>query len=131
MHIHVKYEIILISVRSNSMTTNKSPSLVSRYARYTVQFSKLNVFISLLFMVGMLFALPNLYKDTRADAFLAEDNPALVYRNKVKEQFGLSDPIVIAVVNKSDEGVFNPKTLQLVNWITEQIIELEILMPIG
>jgi predicted RND superfamily exporter protein len=76
-------------------------------------------------MFALLSALPKLYKDTRADAFLAEDNPALMYRNKVKEQFGLSDPIVVAVINESDHGVFNPDSLNLVNWLSDEISALE------
>jgi len=81
--------------------------------------------MSVLLMVAVFTALPNLYKDTRADAFLADDNPALVYRDKVKEQFGLSDPIVIAVVNDTAEGVFNPNSLALVNWLSESISNLD------
>ncbi|NRB38689.1 MAG: MMPL family transporter, partial [Pseudomonadales bacterium] len=76
-------------------------------------------------MVALLSALPNLHKDTRADAFLAADNPALVYKNKVKAQFGLSDPIVVAVVNEGENGVFNPETLILVDWLTEEILALD------
>lgn len=40
--------------------------------------------------------LTELRKDTRSDAFLAPDNPALVYRDLIRERFGLSDPLLIA-----------------------------------
>ncbi|MBL4659091.1 MAG: outer membrane lipoprotein-sorting protein [Alcanivoracaceae bacterium] len=76
-------------------------------------------------MLILFTALPQLYKDTRSDAFLAADNPALLYREKVKAQFGLSDPIVIAVINKSENGVFNPQSLQLVSQLTEQVSALK------
>jgi len=99
--------------------------MASRLATFIVQYPKLNVLFSLLLMFILLSALPKLYKDTRADAFLAEDNPALMYRNKVKEQFGLSDPIVVAVINESSDGVFNPGSLNLVNWLSEEISTLE------
>ncbi|MBV1911744.1 MAG: outer membrane lipoprotein-sorting protein [Kangiellaceae bacterium] len=75
-------------------------------------------------MLGLFTALPKLYKDTRADAFLAEDNPALVYKDRVKEQFGLSDPIVVAIINESNNGVFNPASLQLVDELTEKMSAL-------
>ena len=45
--------------------------------------------------------IPTLHKDTRSDAFLPADDPSLVYRDKVKTLFGLTDPMVIAVVNDS------------------------------
>ena len=76
-------------------------------------------------IAALLTALPQLYKDTRSDAFLAKDNPALVYKDKVKALFGLSDPIVIAVTNTSKNGVFNPASLKLVNWLSEEISSLD------
>ena len=107
------------------MNSVPKPLFASRLAGIIVKYPKSTVFISLLLMIVLLSALPRLYKDTRADAFLAEDNPALVYRNKVKEQFGLSDPIVVAVINESDHGVFNPASLNLVNWLSEEVSALE------
>ncbi|GAA3927709.1 outer membrane lipoprotein-sorting protein [Litoribacillus peritrichatus] len=82
------------------------------------------VLLSLAALGLSLTQLPALYKDTRSDAFLAEDNPALVYRNKVKEQFGLADPIVVAVINTQKHGVFNPQTLALVESLTDGISAL-------
>ncbi len=64
---------------------------------------------------------PKIVKDTGADAFIDPQNPALIYRNKVKETFGLRDPIVLAVVNRGETGVFNPTSLELVAWLTEKI----------
>jgi len=107
------------------MTIHQNSEFVGRFARYVVSHPGLNVIVSLLLMAAMIAALPALYKDTRADAFLAADNPALVYKDKVKAQFGLSDPIVIAVVNESALGVFNPGSLSLVNWLTEEISALD------
>ena len=107
------------------MKTIDQNLLIQGIAKYVVKFAKTNVIVSLLVMAALLTALPTLYKDTRADAFLVEDNPALVYRNKVKAQFGLSDPIVIAVINPSEKGVFNPESLALVSWLTEQISSLD------
>jgi predicted RND superfamily exporter protein len=107
------------------MNTLKPVSIATRFAEFIVRFPKLNVFASLLLMALVFSALPSLYKDTRADAFLADDNPALVYREKVKAQFGLSDPIVVAIMNESKEGVFNPTSLNLVNWLSEEISNLD------
>ena len=107
------------------MSTTTQESLVGSYARLIVTYPKTNVFLSLLLMMAVFTALPSLYKDTRSDAFLADDNPALVYREKVKIQFGLSDPIVIAVINTSKNGVFNPASLSLVDWLTREVSALD------
>jgi len=73
--------------------------------------------------------IPQLEKDTRSDAFMPPDHPALVYRNQLKEIFGLKDPMVIAVVNEGEHGVFNPQTLELVAWLTQRVEELEFIDP--
>ena len=65
--------------------------------------------------------LPRLTKDTRTESFIPPHHPAVVYRNKVKAIFGLSDPVIIAVFNDGPNGVFTPASLQLVQWLTERI----------
>ena len=107
------------------MKAHNPTPFAARAANNIVLYPKSYAVLSLLLMLALFSALPKLYKDTRADAFLAEDNPALVYRDKVKAQFGLSDPIVVAVINKSRQGVFNPGSLNLVNWLTEEVSALE------
>ncbi|MEP2788625.1 MAG: Patched family protein, partial [Kangiellaceae bacterium] len=104
--------------------TNQPKSIVIRAANYIVNFPKTNVLLSLVVMLVLLTALPKLYKDTRADAFLAADNPALLYKDKVKQQFGLSDPVVVALINSSELGVFTPQSLQLIDQLTTQISAL-------
>ncbi|MFT4673057.1 MAG: putative RND superfamily exporter protein, partial [Pseudohongiellaceae bacterium] len=89
---------------------------LSRFFQTLVNWPKTVVVLSLLVMGLTLSFLPGLTKDTRADAFLAPDNPALLYKEKVKEEFGLSDPLVIALVNEGEGGIFNPESLALVNW---------------
>ena len=41
--------------------------------------------------------LTTLTKDVSSDSFINKDNPALVYKNKIKDTFGLTDPMVIAL----------------------------------
>lgn len=68
--------------------------------------------------------LPRLTKDTSADAFMPAEHPAVVYRDKVKDTFGLKDPLVVAIVNTGPSGVFNPESLKLVKWLSDQIAGL-------
>ncbi|PCJ37830.1 MAG: Patched family protein [Moraxellaceae bacterium] len=85
-------------------------------------------------MVATLSQLPKLTKDTRADAFMAADNPALIYRDKVKALFGLSDPMVIAiVVNSTDKAqttsIFTPEAMQLVQTLSDAVAEIDNVDP--
>ncbi|MEO0443501.1 MAG: hypothetical protein AAFZ92_07140 [Pseudomonadota bacterium] len=99
------------------------------FFRWIVNHPKRVIIVSLLLMVSMLVFIPQLGKDTRADAFLADDNPALVYRGKVKDLFGLSDPLVIAVV--SDRTIFTPEALNFVKAVTEAVALVDNIDPEG
>ena len=68
--------------------------------------------------------IPQITKDTSADSFMDPADPALVYRDKVKDTFGLRDPMVIAVVNAGEHGVFTPQTLNLVSWLSDNVAEV-------
>ncbi len=78
--------------------------------------------LGMMFVVACLAFIPKLVIDPKAESFLPKDSPALVYREQVEEIFGLKDPMVIAVVNKN--GVFNPDTIQLVDWLTQQVLAI-------
>jgi predicted RND superfamily exporter protein len=80
-------------------------------------------------MLAMGSFIPDLTKDTRADAFLAHDNPALVYREKVKLLFGLSDPMVIALV--APDNIFTPDGLNAVMAVTNAVIKIANVDPEG
>ena len=83
--------------------------------------------------IGLLAAtaisLPKLTRDTTADAFIDPDEPALLYRNRVEQIFGLEDPMVIAVVDRNDQGVFNPDTLALIKSLSESVQRLNNIDP--
>ena len=106
------------------MTVTNVTNQTTRFFQQVVRFPKTVVLLSLLLMSGLVWFLPQLTKDTRADAFLAADNPALLYRDKVKDQFGLSDPMVIAVVREGQGGIFNPQTLALIDRLSFAVSEL-------
>lgn len=87
------------------------------------------IMLGMAMIIGVAAFIPTLVKDTRSDAFLPADEPALVYRDKVKAIFGLTDPMVIAVVNEGPHGVFNPHTLELVEWLTREVEKLDNVDP--
>ncbi|MEH6557337.1 MAG: outer membrane lipoprotein-sorting protein [Oceanicoccus sp.] len=87
------------------------------------------VFIGLLFIAVMASMLPQLSQDTRSDAFLADDNPALIYREKVKSIFGLSDPMVIAVV--AEDSIFTVQGLNAVQAVSDAVIDVRNIDPDG
>jgi uncharacterized protein len=69
--------------------------------------------------------LPRLYKDTSAEAFIADDDPAVAYRRQVEETFGLADPVIVAVTRPAEGGIFTAEGLNVVASLTKQIRALE------
>ena len=99
------------------------------FFRWVVDHPKRIIAAGFLLIIVMAAFLPQLTKDTRADAFLAADNPALVYREKVKQLFGLSDPMAIAVIAK--DSIFTPQGLNAIALITEAVAKLHNVDPDG
>ena len=76
---------------------------------------------ALLLIVAAGSFIPTIVKDTRSDAFMPPDHPALVYQKKSEEIFGLKDPMVIAITSDQPSGVFAPESLALVDRLTEKV----------
>ncbi|PIE39399.1 MAG: Patched family protein [Gammaproteobacteria bacterium] len=87
------------------------------------------VCLGLLFALGFAIFLPTLQKDIRADAFLAKDSPALLYRDVVRERFGLTDPLVVALESSHAQGVYQTSTLALLQTLSDALIDLPGINP--
>lgn len=97
------------------------------FFRWIVTHPKRVLVLGLVVMMAMGSFLPSLKKDTRSDAFLAEDNPALLYKEQVKETFGLSDPLVIAVA--AEESIFTPDGLNTIRKLSEVVSTVDNVDP--
>jgi len=104
-------------------------SKAARFFDKVTNYPKTIIALSFILIVLCGFFLKDLTKDPRAEAFIRKDHPSILYRDKVKEIFGLSDPVVIAIVNEGENGVFNPQTLSLVSSLTEKISNVENVDP--
>ena len=94
----------------------------NRFFTLVTAMPKLVIFCGLILLGLAASFVPQLHKDTSADAFIANNNPALIYKDRVKEIFGLADPLVMAIVN--EDGIFNPATLQLIYDLNSEIEKL-------
>ena len=92
-----------------------------RFFTMATTYPKTVILVVGLMTLALALQLPKLYRDNRTDAFIPPRHPALIYKNKVEEIFGLKEPVVIAVVNDGPDGVFTPATLRLIQWLTEAV----------
>ncbi|MEL6216225.1 MAG: MMPL family transporter, partial [Pseudomonadota bacterium] len=51
-------------------------------------------------------------KDPSVDAFVPQDHPAAIARDKAAEVFGLEDPVVIGLTSRTSESAFTASTLE-------------------
>jgi predicted RND superfamily exporter protein len=63
-------------------------------------------------------------RDTSPDAFIPKDHPALTRKKQADEEFGLKEPLVIAVFRDGPGGIFTPHTLRLIRELSEAIQQL-------
>lgn len=106
---------------SNKINEISGKTRAGRFFSAVTAYPKIIIVTGLIMIIASATFIPTLQKDTRSDAFMPPDHPALVYRAKVKDIFGLKDPMVIAIVNDGKTGVFNPETLKLVDWFTKRV----------
>ncbi len=95
--------------------------LVERWLRFVIRFrwGVLAVTAALLVAAGVLAG--GLHKDTSANAYMEPGNPALLYRERVVETFGLKEPIVIAVRSSAAGGILTAEGLRYVRLIAERL----------
>ena len=85
-------------------------SLAYRFFLTVIDFPKTIMALGFLIIIATAAFIPTLTIDARSESFLPPDNPALVYRKQVEEVFGLKDPMVIAIINQGEQGIFNPQS---------------------
>jgi len=110
-------------------STGSRPAKAEAFFTALTNWPKMVMFLSILTIGFAGSFIPQLHKDTSSDAFIAADDPVLIYREHVREVFGLEDPIILAVINKGETGVFNPETLAVVASLSEGVGALENVDP--
>ncbi len=85
------------------------------------------IVISLLAIVGAGSQLSKMTIDTSIEAFIPKNHPSLINREHVRDVFGLTDPIVVALSNP--DGVFTPENLNLIAELTEDFKQVEGIDP--
>ncbi|MCC6696542.1 MAG: MMPL family transporter [Candidatus Hydrogenedentes bacterium] len=76
-------------------------------------------------LAGCAALIPLLQKDSSPDAYIPPQHPAVLFRQQTDQMFGLYDPVVVLIDTKKPGGIFNPQTLNLVKWYTEQFASVE------
>ncbi|MFT5812998.1 MAG: putative RND superfamily exporter protein [Psychroserpens sp.] len=86
---------------------------------------KPKVIYSLILLITLLSVamLPKIAIDTDPENMLSQDAPARVFHNQIKKDFLMRDMIVVGLV--SNNSIFTPETLDIVEQLTNDILQLD------
>lgn len=79
--------------------------------------------IVLLVTLLSLAMLPKIIIDTDPENMLSQEAPARIFHNQIKTDFLMRDMIVVGLV--SNNTMFNPNTLQIVEQLTDEILKID------
>jgi len=95
-------------------------TLKQSVVNFSVKHYKLITTVVVLFTLLFALLIPRIRVDTDPENMLSEDEAVRVFHNQTKEQFSLSDIVVLGIVNnKNPNGVFNPSSLARIYELTE------------
>jgi len=94
--------------------------LKQKITDYTIRHYRLVTVIMLVVALVLGGLVSFIQVDTDPENMLSKDEPVRVFHNQTKEQFALSDIVVVGIVNnKNPDGVFNPGSLAKIYELTE------------
>ena len=92
---------------------------------FSIRHPKWIITASALITFGFLAAFPSLTVDTDPVKMLPQDNPAITLYNRVKEEFRISDMVVLGVASRDGASLFTVDGLTRVHRMTQEILEIE------
>ena len=105
------------------MNGNKRKS--HQFFKWVINRGKLLIGLTIALALSATWFIPNLKIDTSVEAFINPSHQSLISRNQVKEIFGLSDPIILAVENEGPLGIYAEETLHHIQFLTDTIQLIE------
>lgn len=87
---------------------------------YSVDHYWIITFVAIICVLTAGAFFPLVVMDTDPENMLEKKEPARVVHNETKEEFNLSDTIVVGIINnRNEDGVFNPESLERIYSLTQ------------
>lgn len=90
---------------------------------WTIDHPRWTLVLSAVITLGFLAPFPRVVVDTDPENVLEPDQPDRVFYDRVKEDFGVDDLIVVGIID--GQGIFRPRTLTRLARIADGILEIE------
>lgn len=121
------------TTQKTETTGEPSPMDAAAAARWLrlLQRPWLLLLASLAVAVLLAAGLPGVMKDSSVDAFVPQDNPAALTRDRARAMFDVEDPVIVALVAEDSAGVFTPERLTTLVQLTDAIARIPGVTPGG
>ncbi|ABG39484.1 conserved hypothetical protein [Paraglaciecola sp. T6c] len=96
-----------------------------RYFTFVIHNPKWILLIATLLIVAMGVGLKHVHKDPSVDAFVPNDHPAALARDRASELFGIEDPIVLGIVANDNQSAFSADIIQALGLIQQDVRGLD------
>src|SRR5687767_11529463 len=110
-----------VTLEHSAPRPSTAERLIEGWLRFVVSNRRMVVVATLAMLVASGFYATRLHKDTTANAYIEPGNPALLYRERVIETFGLKEPVVIAVRSSGADGILTEDGLRSVRSLVERL----------
>ncbi len=105
---------------------------MNRFFRGVVRFPKTVILLSILSTLALSTQLKHVRFETDAQTMIPEDDEVFLYNEEIEDIFGVRDPIIVGIVNDNaeEDGIFNPRTLGLIDRISRRMLDIPGLVTI-
>src|SRR6185436_9361507 len=93
-------------------------------ARYSIQHPKRVILIAVGLTLAIAPGVLRLRLRTDGHALVSEKAPEVIYDHAIRNDFGITDPVVVVIRSRHADGIFNAGTLELVRELTEEFSTL-------
>ena len=103
----------------------ESPVMQDKITEQVINHPKAIFVVVFLLTLVTAALMPMIAIDTDPENMLPENQSERQFHNQVKQDFNLHDMIVVGAVNDSDQGVFNPQSLQGLLTLANEVEQIE------
>jgi len=98
---------------------------MKRFFELVIDHPRTTLSLLVIVTIFFLFQIPRIPIETDLKKWLPEGHPEVEYYDQVRDEFGLTSRVVIAVSDEGPSGIFNPVALDLVVHLTEEVKGME------
>ncbi len=94
---------------------------MKRFLTFVIDHPRITIIIAVVLTVLFFMNMKGTRMETDIEAFLPQNHPAIVFDNLVEDIFGVKSDMMLSVVNRGPDGIYNTESLALLKRLTEKL----------